>query len=597
MKFFQKRSVMIAILFVAALFFYGLFGLTEEETKFDLTKIQYPKSYNELYSLINSDSTFIQRQYLENTAVDTEKNSTDYSKTNIQVDGVDEADVVKTDGDYIYILNDEYLYIVKALNGNMEIMSKIKSYEEAATTYSRFLEMYVSGNKLIVIKSKYSNVYYPMEKTTEEYLWNKTDDVSVVVFDITDKANPVKESELSQSGYYLSSRMIDNYLYIVTNYYIYSEIEEDDAKTFVPLLTTDEVKPMNIEDIMIMPNPNSSSYLIVTGIDVNDATDFVSSKAILGSSSNIYADVDNLYIAGYSSKTEGNTYISQTSLLKFSMSKGVLKLDATGTVNGYILNQFSMDEYDGHFRIVTTSNDYIFNEDPDLGVSSIIIDSSLTKNNLYILDSELNVVGKLEDLAKGESVYSVRFDEEVVYFVTFRRTDPLFVVDVSNPREPIIQDELKIPGFSEYLHVYDEKYLFGLGKEADEEGRVASLKISMYDVSDKKDVTEEYKLLIGDKYSWSEAYNHKAILVSKDKALIAFPVDNYYAVYRFTEGVGFKEIAKMTVSSVDKELYYYSGNIRGLYIDDYLYVINQTQIQTLNINTLELGSSFELNGN
>lgn len=595
----NKSILFISLLAVlgSTLLFFGVYVLNHK-TNYDLSKVQHPNSYQELYYLMQSQNTFMQGKYMTDMNLGAETNnvsSKDYSTTNIQVAGVDEADIVKTDGDYIYVINSEYLYIIKAIDGVMEIVSKIKSRETSTEGSSTFGEMYINGNKLIVIKNTYQYDYGHTTKIMPDVWWGGNGGVSIVIFDITDKNNPVQVNELSQSGHYISSRMVDHYVYVTTNYYVYGDIVPSDAKTFVPTLKTTETKPIAINDIIIAPNPNSNSYLTVTGIDINNASDFSSSKAILGSSTNIYADSDNLYIAGYGSEINGNTYIAKTNLLKFSMNQGNLSFVADGSVNGYILNQFSMDEYNGYFRIATTSSDYTYIEDKNEGTSSIGIGSNATKNNLYVLDGNLNVVSKVEGLAEGERIYSVRFDNEVAYFVTFKQVDPLFVVDLSNPSNPNIKSELKIPGFSEYLHVYNNKYLFGLGKEANSEGRVTGLKISMYDIQDKTNVIEKYKLVIGDQYSWSESsYNHKAILVSSDRGLIGFPINDYYVVYKFTDGLGFEKIGQIDFELSSGSYYYYYGNIRGLYIDNYLYALNQNDIKTLNLDTLKPGNVLHL---
>lgn len=593
MKIFKDKTFLwIALLFIlgSALFTFGALELFKDKT-ITITKITHPNTYKELYNLIKS------KNYDYNTAETSKGATTDqvtnneYSTTNTQVAGVDEADIVKTDGNYIYSIKDNYIYIVKVDKDNMELVSKIKG----DTDSSNYIEMYINNNKLIVIKNEYSNIYKKMDAGVAydmpEFFGYRNSKVSIVVFDITNKDKPVKLNELSQSGSYLSSRMVGDYVYVLTNYYVYGNIEVNDEKTYVPTLTTDKERTIDVKDILIAPNPTTSSYLTITGTNINESSKFTSSKAVFGASSNIYADLDSIYVAGYNGKTVNNTYVSSTSLVKFSMNNGAIKLDATGEVKGTVLNQFSMDENNGYFRIVTTSDEYSYTQDKD--TTSVSTNTNSTKNNLYVLDSNLNVVGKIEELAKGERIYSVRFDKDIAYFVTFKQVDPLFVADLSNPKNPTIKSELKIPGFSEYLHVYNDKYLFGLGKSADTEGKVTGLKISMFNIENKLDVTEVYNTKVGDSYSWSEAsYNHKSILVSNTKNIVAFPIDDYFVVYKFEEEKGFTAIGKIKFSTNND--YYYFGSIRGLYINDYLYAINQAQIKTFDLNTLQAGKSIDL---
>ena len=602
-KFSSKIKIFIAVLFL-------LLGITLIYTSFlvlslfdkeDVSKIHNPDNYKEIYKIIKDNldnNNSLKGDFVEmDNSLNEKVNAVDYSDTNLQVLGVQEADIIKTDGEYIYALSQEYLYIIKTNNENMSIISKIKYEQENESYNTPFSEIYIYENKLIAIKNTYEYLYkYDVsgKDIMPGIYGGNNSKVSAIIFDISDKTNPVKINELTQSGSYISSRMINNYLYIATNYYVYSNnVKEDDASTYVPLVSSDKDKPISIDDIYILPNPSSSSYLTVTGIDVNNAKDFISTKAVFGSASNLYASLENMYITSYEGITEDNIYKTKTNIMKFKINNGNINYEKTGSVNGTILNQFSMDEYNDYFRIVTTSNDYEIITNPDGITSSIDFDNN-TKNNLYVLDNNLNLVSRLEGLGKGETIQSVRFNKDVVYFVTFKRIDPLFVVDLIDVNNPRVLTELKIPGFSEYLQVYNDKLLFGLGKEADEEGRITGVKISMYDITDKTNVIEKFKTVMGDQYSWSEAsYNHKAILVSKNKELIGFPINDKYVLYTLTND-GFKLLGEVSFNEEDNDkMYYYYGNIRGLYINNYLYVFNQNQIKSINLsnfsdtNTLE----------
>jgi inhibitor of cysteine peptidase len=624
----NNKKLLVAILSCISLWlivYVGYIIFAKDNEKYEQTKIL--ENYNEMYSLVKKINKQNNRQYdylfgfipmrkstwnlgsnirdnWDNQAPSTGMpNKTEYSDTNLQVLGVQEADIVKTDGEYIYALSAQYLYIVKASDGDLSITSRFKHNETIVNNQEKsknsfFLEIYVINDKLIGIKttSTYKKNDDPgIMPSGREYYYDSIDnEISAVIFDISDKSKPQKMNELSQTGNYISSRMIDNYLYITTNYYVYeNNLKKDDIQTYVPSVKTDEIKPLKPEDIYIVPNPKSSQYVTLSGIDVNNAADFVSTKAIFGSGDNIYANTKNLFIASYDTVTEGDYTKSMTNLLKFSIHNGQINLTATGSVNGGILNQFSMDESDGYFRIVTTSFDYKIGgiwRNREI-VQDMIWDNE-TRNNLYVLDKNLKVVSKIEDLAEGERVYSVRFDSDVAYFVTFRQVDPLFVVDLSDPKKPKVLSELKIPGFSEYLHVYNENLLFGFGKEADSDGRVMGIKISMFDISDKTDVTEKHKLFLGEKYSWSEAsYNHKAILVASNRNIIGFPAGDSYLIYRFDNEAGFVKLHEISFGG---NKYYYS-NIRGLYIDDYFYIYTGECIESFDMENFTLIVDLDLN--
>lgn len=214
-----------------------------------------------------------------------------------------------------------------------------------------------------------------------------------------------------------------------------------------------------------------------------------------------------------------------TSIYKFALNDGSPKYIGKGSVAGRILNQFSMDEHQGNFRIATTVEKHNNNENQ-------------MSNNLYILGSGMNVIGKIENIAPNERIYSVRFLGDRGYMVTFKTVDPLFVLDLKNPNNPSILGELKIPGYSNYLHPYDENHIIGFGKEAIEveethwsgEGTIKNayylgMKVALFDVSDVHNPIEKFKLEIGDRGTESELlWNHKALLFDKEKNLLAFPV-------------------------------------------------------------------------
>jgi uncharacterized secreted protein with C-terminal beta-propeller domain len=219
----------------------------------------------------------------------------------------------------------------------------------------------------------------------------------------------------------------------------------------------------------------------------------------------------------YSSKQRDKTVVH-----KINIHKDEIKYVAEGEVLGSVLNQFSMDEYDGNFRIATTSGDFYSGE---------------SMNNLYVLDDNLELIGSVEDLAKGEKIYSVRFMGKRAYMVTFKKVDPLFVIDVANPKAPKVLGYLKITGYSDYLHPYDENHIIGIGKEtiAASDDAIDSrnlqfawyqgLKVSLFDVSDVENPTEVGKIVIGDRGTNSDAlYDHKAVLFDLEKGILVLPI-------------------------------------------------------------------------
>ncbi len=493
-------------------------------------------------------------------------NDNSNSSTNNQVQGVDEADIVKNDGRYIYILGDGNLTIIDSNSGKPKVIAEKNVTHGNETVQS----MFVKGDKLAVILSCYHQ---------------KKDIIRMRMFDISDKSAPREMSAIEQSGMYRDARMIDNTVYLLSNYMVINEnIDKDKPEEYVPCI---DDKAISEDSISMIEGFEEPAYLVISAVNIESGTT-TASEAVLGGAENIYADADSLYYTFTNHRVndkEENKYKNTTTIVKLSLKPDDISTVATGTVDGKPLNQFSMDEYEGNLRIVTTvtkgeerimdfsgNTSYSSDDTPSVSVSW----SSTTLNALYVLDKELNTIGKIEDLAQGEQVYSVRFDGEIGYFVTFRQTDPLFTVDLSNPKKPEVLSELKIPGFSEYLHPFGDDCLFGFGKSATEQGSVTGLKISMFDVSDPANVTENHVTSIAS--SWSEASgNHKAIMVDYAKNIIAFVAADDYGVsrmyvYGYDADNGFF-LKNETVLEIK-----YAYNARFVWIGEYFYLVTQNDI-------------------
>ncbi|MDD4124511.1 MAG: beta-propeller domain-containing protein, partial [Eubacteriales bacterium] len=552
--------------------------------------------------------------------------------------------------------SDSFIYIVKAENGRLTLVSKINTAEisgqddQNGYSYSYAGDIYVTPTRLIVMKNVYSYGIYdkngdtdygytepvpetdyagddakgsdktaeageaaeagdadetgngeyeikPTDPNTETetetetestayyygYYYN-TNRVCADIYDITDKASPEFIASIGQDGYSVTSRMIGGTLYLVSQHYFYGDIDINNPQTFVPSVYTDDTASLiTPESITLCPVYDSMTYIIVNGIDTVKA-EITSTAASVGSVTSVYANTESLYIAGYAPEyvTEGNTtvYTMKTLVQRYTLEDGKVVFAASGLVNGNVLNQFSMDEYKGYLRMVTTVDSYTYTYNDksatEAAYNETVSFSNEQSNSVYVLNRELEVVGKIEGLANDERVYSVRFDGDVGYFVTFRQVDPLFTADFTDPRNPKILSALKIPGFSNYLHPFDDGLLFGLGMDADENGSVGYLKLSMFDVSDPADVSEVQKLVV-EKVFYSEAsYNHKAILIDSKKNLIAFPAENAYYVYSYDSKNGFelKKVINFGDENGEQGYYYwYYNGIRSLYIGDYLYIV------------------------
>ena len=254
----------------------------------------------------------------------------------------------------------------------------------------------------------------------------------VDVYDITNPLKPTYIKGHEMEGSYQSSRKNGEIVYLVTNMYAYGDI-------ILPMMRDtavgNEEFQLGLNDVMIMPKHPSSGYLIISAINVNNE-EKTEVEAITAYGMNLYMNDSAMYLAV-------NDSDNKSSIIKFELEGMKVGYAGSGTVQGYILNQFSMDEYQGNLRVATTT----WNND----------------NALYVLDKSMNTIGSVTGLAKGESIYSVRFMGDKGYIVTFRTMDPLFVFDLSDPTKPVVTGELKIPGFSNYLHPVGENLILGIG--------------------------------------------------------------------------------------------------------------------------------------
>ncbi|MFH1218520.1 MAG: beta-propeller domain-containing protein, partial [Candidatus Peregrinibacteria bacterium] len=510
----------------------------------------------------------------------------EYSSTNVQVENVDEADIVKNDGKYVYYLRGEEVRIVDAYPPDqMEEVSKV-TFDESFWPS----EMYVDDDRMIIIGTTYDDTftrdvdYYYSSSVTKIYIYN-----------IKDRSNPELLREVSFEGSYSDSRKVGDEVYLVMNQYNYYQPLKDGEMVqdyLVPRYSDNggKIKPLvGCADVRYLPAPvNSTDYLIVASVPVDDANGRVDKEVVLGSSASVYSSTENLYVVEPRYKYywwyDESGDREETYIHKFSLNNGDMDYEGMGRVPGTVLNQFSMDESGDYFRIATTVGGWW---------------EGSPVNNMYVLDQNLEVVGALEGLAPGERIYSARFVGDRAYMVTFEQIDPLFVIDLSKPASPSVLGELHIPGVSDYLHPFGENYLIGFGLDTvSEEVMEAAgwswfqgIKMSMFDVSDVNNPVEVDKVTIGDRGSSSELlYNHKALLFDEGKGIMAFPVvvaeipekvkadlsvdDWVYGdytfqgayVYKVSEDDGFEYVGRISHYADDElgndfEYYYYYSDV------------------------------------
>jgi uncharacterized secreted protein with C-terminal beta-propeller domain len=656
----------------------------------DKAKLKKFSSYDELKNFLKTNmemSSYYGGIFASRTVTETSgpspkaletTSSEDYSTTNIQVAGVDEADMIKNDGKHIYVISGNTVVILDAYPAeNAKILSKIESN---GTPY----EIFINKDKLVVFERE---EYFTSKETGISYpTYSKT---SVKVYDVSNRTNPVLKRNVSVDGDYFDSRMIGDYVYVIVNQPVYYTEP-------IPLPTiqsNNKVRTVSAPEIYYFDFPDYSyTFTNVLAINTqNDNEDLLSKTFLVGYSQSMYVSLNNIYIVYTKRFSELDFYdrivdqaiipnvpwdiknkineirnyniskyekmqeigkvfedyletlnpeesanvmknvqekmeivqreiakeMEKTVVHKISVKNGQIEYKASGEVPGYVLNQFSMDEYNGYFRIATTTGHVSRGE-------------SETGNHIYVLDDGLNTVGKLEDLAPGERIYSARFIGDRCYLVTFKKIDPLFVIDLAEPTAPKVLGKLKIPGYSDYLHPYDENHIIGIGKEtveAEEESFAwyQGIKISLFDVSDVENPKEISKYNIGDRGTESYALqDHKAFLFSKSKNLLVIPIllakineEKYPGgvppfaygdyvwqgayVFDVTLESGFVLKGRITHLENDTELiksgYYFSSPYsvkRSLYIDGVLYTVSDKMIKMNDLDDLNEINKIEL---
>lgn len=512
-------------------------------------------------------------------AVATEKSTKDeISTTNVQVEGVDEGDQVKTDGKNIYYISQGKVNIIQAgKNGEMKLLNSI----EQDNFNPR--ELYISDDRLIIIGEVWQELKVPQyEKMIMPPRESKT---QAIFYDIKNKNNVPKELKReSAQGYYVSSRLIENRLIFVTGRPAYQG--------------NTNFKEEELKDMRFVPGSLIDSLITVTNVSIDSSN--INKFAFLGRTDNMYMSKENLYLSfeeygiWQDVRDESIDYSPKTDIIKLKINKGNVDYVSKGSIAGYLINQFSMDEENGNLRVATTSDNF----------------QDKSSSGIYVLDSNMKKIGEVSNIAPGERIYSTRFLGDRAYMVTFKNTDPLFVIDMKNPKKPQILGELKIPGYSTYMHPYDKDKILGFGQDTVEiDGRAYALgiKMALFDVSDVKNPKEIQKEVIGDRGSYSELlYDHKAFLFSKDKNIMGFPVtvtkvkgdklkDNVpqYGeevfqgayIYNLKSKDGFELKAKLSQKKLKEDP---SSNIeRIIYINDNLYTLSQDNIVSYDLKTFK----------
>ena len=560
--------------------------------------------------------------------------SKDYSTTNIQVENVDEADITKTDGDYIYSISDSNVIITDVMNPQEIKIANIIKLSDGSIPE----DLILYKNELVVISTNSNSI------SNSYYTYNYKNNTIVRIYDITTKTNPklIKSYELYEP--YYTSRCINNVLYVISS----GNLRQEDDMVIRNYKEDNSEKQIALDNIKYLKDIKTKKQTLISVVDLDNAREDINVSSYLIDISNAYVSENIIYLLNqkynYNSDTppisklfglkgaigvftynnDKNSRSYNTEIYKFDITQeGKVIYDTRNKIKGKTINQYSLDENNGHLRIALYDSDGA---------------------RIAIFDENLNQIGISEYVAKGEIMYSSRFMNDKVYLVTYKTMDPLFVIDLSDETSPKVLGELHIPGYSTYLHPYDENHLIGIGMQTEEiinknsSGKVISttskiigMKMALFDVTDVSNPVQISETIIGDRRTTSAILtNPKALLFSKEKQLIAIPVNNYsedfeiassnnsyssivnsyinynksytaegYFVYNINIENGFNlkgVITHQTPTKSNSAYKYYNNSklLRGLYIDENLYTVSETGVKVNNLNTLELISELKI---
>ena len=562
----------------------------EAITSIDDLKTYFEAIINEEQVFVSNDMKATEESANSDSATSGASDTASHSETNNQVEGIEEGDIAVTDGQYIYSLRDDTVFITDTVK--MKVASKIELKDKYPS------KLLIHDNKLIVLYDQY------IGSVTEDHRYAGIIMTQIAIYGVANHEKPTLIREVGQEGYQVGVREYDDILYVVTNampnYWLMREGEEVELRPQLFDSKDEALTHVAIDKISIFPGSNEANYTIISAIDLNEyETAEMKVETYLGAGSGIYMSTEAIYMTApvymplaASTDLAMNSAMlvmnNNTELYKFAVDGTNIEMTARTTIEGSVLNQFSMDEYNGYLRVATTTGNAWGSEGD-------------SNNNLMIYDENLNEVGKLTDLARGERIYSARFMGEKAYIVTFRETDPLFVIDVADPKNPTVLGELKITGFSNYLHPLDDTHLIGIGYDTKVEIDSYSkqpivytmgMKISLFDVTDVDNPIEVDNEIIGGRGTYSDVqHDHKALYRDQANGHYGFPIsiydeDQYVGsgalVYHITpKGI---ELAGDFVKKAQGEQYEEWETMvrRLLYIDNTLYTIANHEITAYN---------------
>jgi uncharacterized secreted protein with C-terminal beta-propeller domain len=579
-----------------------------------------------------------------------------YSETNLQEEGVDEADIFKVDGRYAYALHGRKLVIIEALGTLDESTGTVLQIEGGQVVAEvelpgSPLEIYVEGDRVVVMSTRQHQDIALQVGASAPARPSGTELVSAIVYDVTDRSKPVIEREVAAEGRYLSSRRIGNQVYIVARslfdgpdldeplsldsvWRIQRELAIRGASMdeWLPYhydmkngAASSKVNATDCTRTFASKATNGDQALSIYSFDLSQPESEIKNYTVLGDGAVVYASTKSIVVAltNYGEMTYGldeeeessddvelfdggwldgfdfNSASSNTTtvptektyLHRFELQgDGAVSYHATGTVDGWILNQFSLSEYKGYVRVATMKNRDEWDAESMVFVLQPQSKSTVLQAPTGAQSEFLNIVGSLRGIGEEEDLYATRFVGDTGYLVTFREVDPLWIIDLSQPTQPTLRGHLEVPGYSTYLHPIENKKMLAIGR-----GSWDEVKLSLFDVGDLDNPRRIDELEKGDD---SEALSqHKAFRYMPENGLLAVPISdggsNVLDIYEVNLSRGFT--LKRSLSHSEMGSSSASPQIRRSYrIGDYLYAYSGAGVSITELSDLSDAAMVDL---
>jgi uncharacterized secreted protein with C-terminal beta-propeller domain len=576
----------------------------------------YPMPVVELFAMAEDDVA-------TPTTTIAAQGAVDFSRTNVQESGVDEPDMVKTDGERIVVLLDGVLRIVTIENGTLRRAGSIPLSDFGWTQ-----DMFLAGDRVLVVaggdggrRPLWGGVRFDTEMDVVAP-WYYSPVTRLIEVDISDADEPDVVRSMDVDGRYLSARMVEDTVRVVVSssptglVFTHPEggglraereaeaenrriIEESTVENWLPYYVTKDGMGRIVDEGTAVAcgrahHPEEFSglnLLSVMTLDLGRGLDVVDTTGVLADGETVYASQDSLYVATQRwVDWERVTFDEETGIPDETVATQIHRFDisdplraeytATGEVSGWLLNQWSFSEYEGHLRVVVTNAPAWQRWGPT--ESSVVV--------LREERGELKEVGSVGGLGKDENVYSIRFMGDVGYVVTFRQIDPLYTIDLSDPENPVVVGELKIPGYSAYLHPVGDGLLLGVGQDATQEGRIRGAAVSLFDVSNPARPKQLDKVKLG-KGSSDVEYDHRAFTYWGDLAVVPLQDwgDNFNGVVGITVGDQSLEIdGRVSHGDPKGEWGGWGAHIvRSLVVGDHLYTVSHAGVMQSSLDGLQ----------